>query len=100
MKKIIHGKLYNLATAKEIAYVTNDDYGLAYWAETLYQKRTGEFFLYGEGGPMSCYARAVGQNQWTGGEEIIPLTEAEAKEWAERHLDADDYIDIFGEVEE
>ena len=29
MEKIIHGKLYNLATAKEIAYVTNDDYCLS-----------------------------------------------------------------------
>lgn len=102
MKRIINGKLYNTATAKEIgAWSNNYNYGdFSYCEETLYLKRTGEYFLYGKGGPMSKYSQSCGQNSWSGGEEITPLTETEAREWAEKHLDADEYIEIFGEPEE
>ena len=31
---------------------------------------------------------------------IIPLTYDDAREWAESHLDADDYESIFGEITE
>ena len=102
MKRIINGKLYNTDTAKEIGVWSNNyNYGdFAYCSETLYRKRTGEFFLYGHSGAMSKYAKSCGQNSWSGGEDITPLTEAEAKKWAEKHLDADEYIEIFGEPEE
>ena len=40
------------------------------------------------------------QNNWSGGERIIPLTVEKAREWAEENLDADDYQEIFGEVSE
>ena len=49
---------------------------------------------------MSEYCEAVGNNSWTGGSKIMPLTVEEAKEWAEEHLNADTYIELFGEVEE
>jgi hypothetical protein len=68
--------------------------------ETLYRKKTGEFFLHGEGGPMTKYARAVEQNSWSGGERIMPMTFAEARAWAEEHLEADEYEAVFGEVTE
>ena len=102
MKKIINGKLYDTDTAKQLG---SDSYpggprDFHYWCEELYQKRTGEFFLYGEGGPMSKYAESCGQNQWSGGEKIIPLNYKAASEWAEEHLDADDYQKIFGEISE
>ena len=101
MKKIIDGKLYNTETATKVGYWDNNQYGSFNWCmEILYKKKTGEFFLYGEGGALSPYTKSCGQNCWSGSEEIIPYTEAEAKEWAERCLDADDYIAIFGEVEE
>src|SRR5690606_41772958 len=45
-----------------------------FWSEELYRKKTGEFFLYGEGGPASKYGRKIEQNTWSGGEQIIPLT--------------------------
>ena len=51
-------------------------------------------------GPMSKYAESTGQNQWTGGERIIPLSLEAAQEWAEKHLDGDEYEEIFGAVEE
>lgn len=102
MKKIIDGKLYNTETAKQIGTWSNSGSwrDFSHMEETLYQKRTGEFFLFGEGGPMSKYAESAGQNQWTGGSKIIPLDWESAREWAEEHLDADDYQEIFGEIAE
>ena len=101
MKKIINGKMYNTETAKELGYDSySNSRDFNYWCETLYQKRTGEFFLHGEGGANSKYAEMVDMNCWCGGERIFPLTMEQAKHWAERHLSADEYEDIFGEVEE
>lgn len=97
MKKIINNKVYDTDTARELgmdSYSNPSDFN--YWHEALYQKRTGEFFLYGEGGPMSRYARSIDQNCWSGGEKIMPLSAANARQWAEEHLDADDYEAIFG----
>lgn len=97
MKKIINGRLYDTDTAKELGvdcYSNIRDFH--YWSERLYQKRTGEFFMHGEGGPLSHYAVSTGDNTWSGGEKIIPLTAAKAREWAEEHLDADAYEAVFG----
>ena len=48
---------------------------------------------------MTKYAERVGDG-YSGGTEIIPVSEEEARDWAERHLSADKYEDIFGEVTE
>ena len=101
MKKIINGKLYDTETAKRIgvdSYSNTRDFH--YWSEELYVKRTGEYFLHGEGGPASRYAKAVDGNSWTGGEKIIPMSDKAAREWAEEHLDADDYEAAFGMPDE
>lgn len=102
MKKIISRKLYDTATAQRIAYWENmsDVRDFHQYSETLYRKKTGEFFLYGEGGPLTQYAQTVGTNSWSGGERIMPLSFAEAQAWAEEHLDGDEYEAIFGEVTE
>lgn len=100
MKKVINGKLYNTESAEMVGHDSANWGNFSFWAESLYKKRTGEFFLYGEGGPMSRYARSCGNNSVSGGESIKPLSEAEAREWAEEHLDGDEYIEIFGDVEE
>lgn len=102
MKKIINGKLYNTETAKEVAsYHDGKSWrDFSHIEETLYRKKTGEYFLHGEGGPSTCYSHRCSDNTWGCGEVIKPFTEAEAKKWAERNLDADEYIEIFGEVEE
>jgi hypothetical protein len=102
MKKIINGKVYDTEKAKRVAYYSSAGSwrDFQHYEETLYLKKTGEYFLFGEGGPMTRYARSEGQNSWTGGERIEPLTYAAAMEWAEEHLTASEYESIFGEVEE
>lgn len=100
MKKIINGKMYNTETAK----VLGEDWegcttDIHYWREKLYQKKNGEFFLHGEGGAYSRW----GEQHYgysCGGENIEPLTDGEAREWGEKHLTADEYIEVFGEVDE
>lgn len=101
MKKIINGKLYDTDTAKGLGSWSNGEWGdFSHVEETLYRKRTGEFFLHGEGGPMTQYAKSCGNNSWSGGEKIIPLSAAKAREWAEGKLDANDYAAIFGMPDE
>lgn len=100
MRKIIGGKRYDTDSAKECgSYFYSNRRDFHYVEETLYQKRTGEFFLYGLGGPASKYAEYDG-NMWSAGEKIMPMTVKEAQEWAEEHLDADEYESVFGEVAE
>ena len=103
MKKIINNKLYNTDTANRLIYwyndlPSNDGY---YYAEELYIKKTGEYFLYGEGGARSPYGsydceERCSYPDWS----IIPLTEAKAKEWAVDHCSADKYMELFGAVAE
>ena len=47
MKKVINGLLYNTETAKEIGYHSENFPGdFKYVCETLYKKKTGEYFLH------------------------------------------------------
>lgn len=102
MKKIINGRVYDTEKAKELGTYAN--YGswsdFSHLEETLYRKKTGEYFLLGEGGPATKYAKPVDVNSWSGGERIMPMSYDEAREWAEKHLDADEYEAIFGEIVE
>lgn len=101
MKKIISGKSYDTEKATFLAEDSFEYPGnFRYWKECLYQKKTGEFFLYGYGGPMTKYAKSIGQNEWASGEKISPLSYEAAQSWAEDHLDGDEYEKIFGEIEE
>ncbi len=101
MKKIINGKRYDTKTARLVGLTTYGIPGdLYYWCEDLYLKKTGEFFIHGQGGPMSKYSERSGENTWSYGHEIRPLSLKEAKKWAEKYLDADAYEKIFGKVEE
>ena len=100
MKRIIDGKRYDTSTAEEIATATHGyKREFSYYEETLYCKRTGEYFLYGYGHGESKYAKQV-LGAWGPGEDIIPMTYEQARQWAERNLDAEDYEREFGEVPE
>ena len=101
MKKIVDGKVYNTQTAKLIGEWDNGySYSDFNWAcEILYQTKKGQYFLYGEGGPMSSYAEWCG-NSASGGEEIQLLSEAQALDWcSEKNIDPDFVSGLF-ELEE
>lgn len=102
MKKIIKGKLYDTETAKLIGtgYATCPRTDFAFWQEDLYRKKTGEYFIFGEGGPLSKYSRHIDYNTRSGGSKITPISYDTAREWAEDNMDADEYIKLFGLVED
>lgn len=102
MRKIINNKRYDTDTAEHVGYWDNgmDGHDFRHESATLYRKRSGEYFLHGEGGPMSRYAEARGTSSWVGGERIMPLSWDDARRWAEERLDAGEYEAEFGEVDE
>lgn len=90
MKTIVDGKRYDTAAAELIAengYSHGGDFHA--YHEGLYLTPKGSWFLAGSGGPMSKYSVATGQNEWSGGAKIIPLSKGEAREWLERTGEAD-----------
>lgn len=74
MKKVIRGRLYDTERARPIGSTSGT-------GETLYRKRTGEYFL-------------------GAGDRIKPLAYDEAKGWAENALDGDEWFAEFGELGE
>ena len=102
MKKIINGKEYDTKTAELVGSWSNKrpTSEFDYCCEELYRKRTGEFFIHGDGGASSKYAVSYGNGSWGGGEKITPLTYESAQKWAEDHLSGEKYESIFGEVAE
>ena len=102
MRKIINNKVYDTATATWIGLSDNgyECNALSYSGETLYRKRTGEYFLHGEGGPLTSYAVRTGSNNWSGSERITPISYYAARQWAVEHLSAEAYETEFGEVTE
>lgn len=101
MQKIIKGRKYNTDTAQEVCGYSNGlPWGDFDWVqETLYVKRTGEYFLHGKGGARSKYAVPDGDFMG-GGSEIIPLSEADAKAFVEENGDTETYEKFFGEASE
>lgn len=97
MKKVIDGKIYNTETAELIHEWDNGYYqsDFHYCAESLYKTKKGAYFIAGEGGAMSDYAKSYGNNRGSG-EDIRALTEAEAMLWLEEHDGADALQKYFG----
>lgn len=70
MKKVINRKVYDTETAKPVCvytYIFSGDFQRV--TETLYRKKTGEFFLHAVGGPVSRYPN----------ETIIPMARSAAE---------------------
>ena len=86
MKKTIEGKRYDTETAKQIGYMRSDvgKNSFSFWEETLYQKKTGEYFLHGFGHAATRYRKQIGESCWTCGEKIVPLTEKQAEDWIKK----------------
>lgn len=94
MIKTISGARYDTSTAKKISGIVRGS-GPDEIRETLYRKKTGEYFLYGEGGPHTRYATPQGANAWKSGALIRPLSLSEAKEWAKENI-PEEFEEIFG----
>lgn len=100
MKRIIDGKRYDTETAEEVGFSKHGSRrDFEYYEETLYCKRTGEYFVHGYGHGASRYAKQV-CGDWCPGEDIVPMTYEQAREWAEKNLDAEDYEREFGPTSE
>jgi hypothetical protein len=104
MKKIINGLRYDTDKAIEVGFYSNlgrgaDSRSDFRWFEaTLYKTpRSGRFFIAGTGGPMSRFSHSVGQNSWSGGSDLNPMTREEALEFAEQFLDAEEIEKHFAE---
>lgn len=102
MKRIINGRKYDTETATEVhEWSDKSPKDFDYVEETLYRKRTGEYFLRCYGGPMTRYAERESYGSgYTYGSTIIPVSYDEARAWAEDHMTADEYEAEFGEVPE
>ena len=92
MNKVIRGKRYNTETAKLVGtWEANEPENSDFWEkEELYQKRSGEFFLIGQGGAQTQYARFSMGGESKPGIELRPIEPEEASDWAEEHLTAED----------
>ena len=102
MKKIINGLRYDTEKAIEVGTASHGYAGdHQQWEATLYKTpRSGRFFLAGSGGPASRFAQSAGQNSWSGGSDLIPMSIDEALDWAEANLDPDDIEEHFGDTVE
>ena len=87
MRKILNGKAYDTDTAEMIAeWESSGNWGNPIRWETLYRKKTGEFFL-------------LINNPYMSGLTISPISEFEARMWIEDCAN-EKYEEIFGTQEE
>lgn len=92
MKRYIKNKVYDTGTAHMVGRADNgeDPTSFRYVEETLFRKKTGEYFLHGFGGAATVYAEPTGSGSWGAGETIQPMTNDAARAWAEENLSADE----------
>ncbi|MBU2470210.1 MAG: hypothetical protein KKC78_16340 [Proteobacteria bacterium] len=84
MKKIVRGLRYDTEAPRTACLgASGGGSGYSRWEAALYKTGGGRFFLAGEGGPSTMFRSTVEANQWSGGNDIIPMTAEEALEWAE-----------------
>ena len=82
MKAVIYRKLYDTDTATLLATWENSYYptNSKHIYEALYQKKNGEYFLYGVGGPLTHYCKSDTGHGYSNGEKITPLSIEAAKD--------------------
>lgn len=96
MKKIINKRIYDTEKATlvgEDSYSHSEDF--THYYRGLYKSTKGQFFLYEEGGPLSYMGVKISNTGRSGSENITLLDDEEAREWAEDHLSADEYLNLF-----
>lgn len=100
MKTTIHRKKYDTDTAEKICGFSIYDCDIGHTSETLYRKKTGEFFLYCEGGPMALYGKPDEDGVKCSSADIFPYSDEYAKKFVEEYGSVGKYKELFGEVEE
>ena len=96
-KAVINSRMYDTGKAQYIGGNFN------HWhpdnRSELYRKKTGEFFIYNQlGGCLPASMEEKLRNRQKN--STIPLTIEEAKALVEGWCTADEYIRLFGEVDE
>ncbi|MEG0374646.1 MAG: hypothetical protein RR505_05365 [Raoultibacter sp.] len=97
MRMIINNKVYDTDTAKLLGSFDNGERpgDLHSIEQALYRKKTGEYFVFSEGGAATRYATKK-IDGWSSGWDIDPMGYRKAKEWAEENLSAEEYEAAFG----
>jgi hypothetical protein len=99
-KKVIDRILYDTEKAEEIFSWENhySRMDFDFVAEVLYRTPKGNFFLVGEGGPMSKYAVPAGSNATSGSSDnITPISKEQAITWLENHEGDEKILELFPE---
>jgi len=96
MKKIRDGKKYDTETAELIAswqnsYNPNDFH---FESEDLYRTKAGNWFIVGEGGPLTDYAQQCGSGQ-CGGNQLKIIDGPQVVAWLERTENYSDLEALF-----
>lgn len=98
---IVDNRIYDINTSEELGHSCRDYNTHTFIRESLFRARNGCYFISGEGGPKSSYAKFAvrgSTNQKFSG--ITVLTESEATIWAERYLDFGEYLKMFNMSED
>lgn len=96
MKKTISHKTYNTNTAELLVEYCNERWGSFDFVDECLMKNKHGYFLYGEGGAGSIYSKYNKyDNTYSSGEDIIPITEGQARRWALTFLSFDQVKELF-----
>ena len=100
MKQVVNGKTYNTETAEMICeYYYSNPGDFHYVDEALYVTKKGNYFIAGEGGAMSKYAKSLGNNSIGGSSGIEALSKIEALEYAQENgADVEDIEKYFADM--
>lgn len=98
MRKIINGSRYSTDTAKKIAHWESDqDYTcFTHCEETLYRTKAGKWFIHGTGNSATVYSVRRSDGWAVPGEQIVPLSDEVAQNWALERLGEEQRDAIFG----
>ena len=104
MKKVIEGKIYDTKTAQEICDLpspTQNPSDFGWHQTTLFRTAKGRFFVAGEGGPRSMWAKTVSMNSWSSGSGLRAVTHGEAHSYMEEaDCTAEQFLDVGLSIEE
>lgn len=102
MRAIINGTRYDTDRATLLAEATPPGVArneMQFYEAGLYRTpRSRRYFVAGWGGAMTVFAHSLPTGGFTGGQRIIPLSEQQAFEWAQEHLDDDLVEEHFGHL--